>query len=500
MLQSYLDDLRKSALPSMSLVIPLFILIIAAFIYGQYGFHGTLVRDDAIYLYSGQRLADGIPPYVSVFDHKGPLAPLLSGFAVVISRLLGTDDIYTVRAVFFVLSCFTVVAIYLLASTIFSSTKAGILTALVFVGFWGFARHAASGPRAKTPMVLFEVLALLLTARRKWFWAAVSGSLAFLTWQPSAIFPLVTLILAWAQPESRRMRSKAALYAVAGALVPVVIVSLYFLLFGALDEAIDGAILFNIQYLERPTVSPLDRVMRPLNALLYGYPLMSLCIIAGLTVIPLISIMIGLRRTIWGIPTNNLFVPILLSFLAPYAWSLLDFQSYPDFFVLLPYAAIGFGWILHGAIRLMEGSEPTKDALQKSIFIGLCMILFAAAWFSIRFSRENGLDKQRQVAMQIESRYGRDVKLVSIGVPQLLVLLQRTNPNRYVFIDRGIDNHIHANTPGGFAGWLNQLEAYAPLLIAFGNTRGQHRAELVAWLDARYHPEEYEGWTLYVRN
>src|SRR6476646_9791806 len=47
----------------------------------RYGIHGSLGRDEAIYAYSGQQVAHGVAPYVSMFDPKGPLASLLAGFA-----------------------------------------------------------------------------------------------------------------------------------------------------------------------------------------------------------------------------------------------------------------------------------------------------------------------------------------------------------------------------------------------------------------------------------
>ena len=153
-------------------------------------------RDGALYLYSGQRMAEGVPPYVSVFDHKGPLAPMLAGAGVILSKLLNSDEIMTVRVVFFLMGCLAVISAYLLGSTLFRSPRAGIFAALTFLGFFCFARYATAEPEAKTPMVFFEVLALLLTSQKSWFWAGLSGSLAFLVWQHMVVFPLVTLVLA----------------------------------------------------------------------------------------------------------------------------------------------------------------------------------------------------------------------------------------------------------------------------------------------------------------
>ena len=93
------------------LALPLLVLALAVFVYSLYGFDDVMLRDYSIYLYSGQRMAEGIPPYASVFDHKGPLSPMIAGLGVMLSQVLGWDDIHTVRLVFFASGCLTVVAV-----------------------------------------------------------------------------------------------------------------------------------------------------------------------------------------------------------------------------------------------------------------------------------------------------------------------------------------------------------------------------------------------------
>ncbi|MBV9455812.1 MAG: hypothetical protein JOZ19_17115, partial [Rubrobacter sp.] len=141
--------------------LPLFVLVLAALVYGMYGFDGVLLRDYSIYLYSGQRVAEGIPPYVGIFDHKGPLSPMIAGLGVMLSELLNWDDILTVRLVFFATGCLTVMVVYLLGKSVFRSHMTGSFAALTFLGFYAYGYPAASGPEPKTPMVLFQTLSLL---------------------------------------------------------------------------------------------------------------------------------------------------------------------------------------------------------------------------------------------------------------------------------------------------------------------------------------------------
>ena len=66
--------------------------------------------------------------------------------------------------------------VFLLTSEALRSPWPGLIAAASFLTYWGFGLVAASGPEPKTPMVLFQALALWLTARRRWFWAGRSES------------------------------------------------------------------------------------------------------------------------------------------------------------------------------------------------------------------------------------------------------------------------------------------------------------------------------------
>jgi hypothetical protein len=193
------------------------------------------------------------------------------------------------------------------------------------------------------------------------------------------------------------------------------------------------------------------------------------------------------------------FAALLLSFAAFVIWSLWDFQGYPDLYVLLPYAALGFGWLLYLALQNLPEIKESRTILQKVCFLLLCIILLSSAALNYRMRSENGLVEQLQWAQQVEAQYGTDAKLISIGVPQILVLLHRTNPNPYVWINQGVDNKINADTPGGFEGWIEELERYDPDVIVFGRTTGKFIPMLTDWLQSSYRETSVGDWTLFVK-
>ncbi len=476
--------------------LPLIVLVLAVFVYGLYGFEGPLYRDYGIYLYGGQRVAEGVPPYVGIFDHKGPLPAMLAGAGVALSGWFNLDDVYAVRLVFFDVGCLTAAAVYLLGERVFRSRAAGLFGALTFLGFYGFARPVASGPDPKIPMVLFETLSLLLASQKRWLGAGFCGSLAFLVWQPMGILPLVSLALALTQP--RGERRGAALRALAGVAGPLAATGAYFWYHGALEDLLDGLVFFNVLYVHRGGLPPILAPAGPIREMVSWYGTMLVPILLGLAAI---------SSLYFSRPFRHRYVPLLLSLPAFTAWSLLDFQTPEDFYVFLPYAAIGFGALLASVLHQTEAPRPVAALFGVAL---LAMALLNTPAANIQEVPGPSLEAQQRSALEIRKRFGEDARLVSINAPQVLALLERENPDQYLFTTEGIDRQIAAETPGGFEGWIRRLEAYDPDAIAFfaeaqrqrpesGMTK-EHTQQLYNWLNSHYHVEKIGTFWLYVEN
>ena len=167
--------------------------------YALHGTNGSLSRDLSVYVYAGQRLVDdGVPPYVGILNRSGPFAHLLPAVGTAVARAFGGDDLAGARW-FMVLSVLCVCVVYLLGRDLFGSRLVGLTAAAAFLSFPGFIEYASDGPREKTPMVLFMLLALW-AARRRWFWAGLCLSLTTLTLQigffVAAPYVLLALLLA----------------------------------------------------------------------------------------------------------------------------------------------------------------------------------------------------------------------------------------------------------------------------------------------------------------
>jgi hypothetical protein len=477
------------------------LFVFTAFVYSRYGFWGKLHRDDALYIYGGRRLAEGIAPYLGIFDFKGPITPMVTGVGVALSNWLGWDDVYTVRLLFLFISSLAVVAIYQLGKRLFQSERVGVFAALTCLGFFGFAKSAASGPRPKTLVVLFGTLSLLLTGRKMWFWAGLFGALSALTWQPAGIFLLVTLLVAAMQPRKERLR--AISLSLFGIGVPSVALAAYFISQNAFGELLDGILLFHLRYMTRPPSTLISHLTTPLINIFKSYRMMFLPIAIGSgMVFYLYFWRRSLHNSLKDMLAGDEFSPLLISFPLFVMWSALDFQGGWDFFVFLPYVAIGFAWFLDIAVDGVKkylGGEGRGWAL-RFITPAICVALAGSAWLDLHINSEDGYLEQVAAAAEIERRFGKDVKLYSLGIPEVLVVMRRVNPTPYIVVLDGIDRQIHASTPQGFTGWVGELIAYDPDLIAMGPTGGKYIDELAAWVTPRYHREQIGPWLFYVRN
>ncbi len=214
-------------------------LAVAVALFTRFSFDDTMRRDEAIYAYGGQQLAAGVPLYRGIFDPKTPLAQALAGAAAALAPGRGFADVHAIRVAFFVAACLSVVAVYWLGLVLWGSPLAALLGATVFASFRSFALDAVGGPDAKTPGILFAVLALALLVRRRWFWGALAGSLAALVWQPFAVYVLVAVGAAFIGGRWRGVRD-----AVAGAAMPVAVAVAWLWAAGSLPAAVEATVRY----------------------------------------------------------------------------------------------------------------------------------------------------------------------------------------------------------------------------------------------------------------
>ena len=239
----------------------LVVAAVALVTYSLHGFHGALTRDLALYSYAGQQVADGVPPYMGVLNRAGPLAHVIPAIGAWAARLGGFDEVITMRALFMLLATACTTAVCAWGRDLFRSRLVGVASAGVFLGFQGFIEYASNGPREKTPMTLFVVLALWAVTHRRWFTAGVFVSLATLCLQ-IAFFPSIAATVVGALLLARGGRRLRALTRVAlGGAVPVAVLAVWFMIAGSLQQSVEAFVLINARYtVPDPPLEDVDRV------------------------------------------------------------------------------------------------------------------------------------------------------------------------------------------------------------------------------------------------
>ena len=468
-----LRDRDRKPNPGSSWISVSFILLIAiaAIVYGQFGFDMPLRRDEAVLVYSGQRMLSGIPPYESIFQPKTPLAPLLAGFGAWVGSLITVPSLLAIRATFLVTSCFTVAGLYRLMLELFGSQWVGWLAAAIFLGFIGFGTKATAGTRAKTLLVLFQILTLYWIARKAWFKAALSGTLAFLTWQPGITFLLTCFIFAFFSGEDRSQRGRNLLRALLGTLLPLLTISAYLVANTLASSKVSCLPALSLVFLEHPQTSIIDRLINPLDSILRASISSTVPIMLGLLMMFLLAAWrVRMASSIKEFIRTDPFSALIITFPCPVLWSLLDFQAFPDFYVFLVYVCAGLSWMLSNAFHNIEekaGSRTTRFAMVLTI---IALMLTAARTYQYTRSEiEYSLDDQRQWAKEIEMNYltADEDTLVTFGRPEALVLLERVSPTRHIVLNGGEHQLLFENS-SSLAGWLARDVGDLPHAVIVG--------------------------------
>jgi len=468
-------------------------VVVATVLFTRFTIDGSMSRDESIYVYGGQQLSHGVAPYDSIFDPKTPIPTVLAGFGAWFGRLIGYRDVYAIRLVFLACSVLAVLAMYLLVQRMWRSVLGGLTAAVILASYDGFARDALPGPDAKTPGVLFLILCMWLAARRNWLWAGVTGSLAFLVWQPFLIFPAMAVIAAGVGSKEKRLRALGI--AVAGVLIPIVVTFVYFAAAGAFGKFVESTFeypLTGVKRINRSLGKQIKHIVHVVNDD-YAFSGVLFWIGALLLLALLVGIVVRGRTRLRSTLTDPVLVIVGLTGLFEFGYALADFQSYPDVYPLLAYPAIGIGAVV-ALVEQRASFAASREAVIGIVTVALTVLtVLSAYWFTnnthannSRFNRElaSGCALQRVVLP--------GTPLYAIGSPVPLVLTHRRNPDRYIYLDAGVGVWKVKHTSGGLAGWEAQIKRANPSVVVMQGWTEKYHTAMWQWLVS----EGYNRWFL----
>jgi hypothetical protein len=455
------------------------------------GFDGELSRDLGLYMYAGQRVADGVPPYVGVMNRSGPLAHLVPGVGAWLGDRLGVDDLLAVRVLLLVVSMLVVWLTYLLCRDLFGSRAVGASAAVFLATVPAFVLYAVGGPRDKTTMMLFLTATLLASVHRRWAVAGTCLALATLTWQPVFLPGVATVAVAALLSTGRRLRA-VVLVGAAGVLTTLVFV-VGFVLAGALPEALDGFIRIHLRDTYQPGIS--DDPESTWEAFHEAYGFATYLLVAGLAAMLLVALpgllrLARRRTTPEGRARDVALVALAAGEVVGLAWSWRTFNGWADALVLVPYAVVG----LAGVLALAVGRLPRRAGL--AVAVALCLLLLTGGAHYAVFERDRVLLRQRAEVDAVVDALP-DASMLSIEAPQPLVLAHRVNPSEHQMFRLGLESYVDRTWPGGLEGYAEWIAKTRPTIVVVG--RGARYDWLMPTLNADY--VEFgtsTGWYWYV--
>ena len=459
---------------------------VAVLVYTRFSIDMLLNRDEGIYAYGGQQLTHGVAPYASIFDPKTPLATMLSGLGAGIAHLVGGNDLYGIRMVFFACACLSAVAIYLLAARIWHSVLAGVVSAVAFASFQGFARDAISGPDAKTPGVLVTILCMWLLYRRQWFWAGIAASLAFLDWQPFVFFAVAALLAPVLNSDAgRRLRSVA--FAIGGLVLPLVLTVGYFVIAGAFGKFFESTFDYPATGVARGPSMTLWARIRHISSVVYEYydhAVVFATGLAALVVLAAVHLLHGRRD--WRAAVRDPFIcVVVLTAAAEFGYACYDFQSYPDVYPLIAYPALGLGGVAAALLTAFGSVRLRRLAIAAVLAATAAATTVTAVSYTRTRANNHAYLAQRAQACAIDRILVPGTPLYAVGDPTPLVLTHRRNPDRFIYLDAGVAQWKLDHSSRGFADWITQIRnSRTSVIVMMGWGPNPLRYQLAAILRA----------------
>ena len=446
-----------------------------------------LNRDNAIYMYSGLKMLDGLAPFQSIFDVKSPGTSFAVAFFAYIANLFSINYIIGVRLGFMGISLLSVVLTYFLAERIFGSRRDLFVVPLSMLGFHSFVYYSAMGARPKALLVLFLVFFLIKAWDKNWFVAGAFASLCALTWQPAGITALTLLLFALLQPKEQKLKS--VFMTILGGFSVALVFSGYFLYHGAFMDFIDGT--FMVQgFMERRETSSATYNM--IKWVRLDFMFMSGFIILGLPLLVFFLIKELKKQPLKKIFSHPFFLYLLFLGLI-LLWSISDFQGSPDFFIFLPFASLGIYLIFNSLYCTFSNRGKAEDSPENNfvLFAILVFVLIIPPLNHYVSRNDGGLKAQKklyktsiQKVLKKKNMGGKNIAVIE--VPEILALLEFDSITPYVVNGSGIDNYVAHKFNEGFSGWLNDLSNKEPDLVIVRDIQTRNYSD--------NHSQLFENW------
>ncbi len=197
--------------------------------------------DEGIYQVIGTSLNNGKLLYAEIFDNKPPLLYWLYSFF--------NSDQFTIRLVSLIFGILSVGAFFLLSKKLFTSNKIRFITTAIFAFLFGLPTLEGNIANAENFMLLpILISAFFVVNQKKYFLAGLLLGTAFL-FKIVAIFDLSAFFIFYLIINFDSLKKTIKIPSIIlGFSLPVIAVSLFFLLNNTFIDFIKASFLANISY------------------------------------------------------------------------------------------------------------------------------------------------------------------------------------------------------------------------------------------------------------
>jgi hypothetical protein len=453
-------------------------------------FGRAITLDNQLYFYIAERVAAGVPPHVSLIDHKHALSAMLSGWAMLLGRCVGADDVVSVRLLSMVLAATLPATLWVLAMRLTRQPLVAHITAFVALSFDDFFVQAASGVRPQLFMAVFMVYSFAALGARRYTLAGASAVASFLCWQPALlVFAASSTAIAL-----ERSSKRALMRYVAGGIVVLLLYEGYFWWHGALREQLFQAYVMPSElgaYKHKPLWDGIVFVLRD-GRWGAGWWVVIPAVYLVTVALSVLEPLYRWRPFFARLRTNALPGALTATSALALVFTLIDHQAYPDRYFLQPFIALANGLVWGGVISWM--CEQTGPDRRVSMAVGLAVFVLGAvlvatdARTSYPGDRRITLAQQRELANRVAALRRQYGPVWAVGCAHLLALRRTGN---YDFAGLVIDPKVRHYLQS-----MADEEGYRPgngtMPVVILTSRGGEAAAF-PWLRREYWPVPHKA-------
>lgn len=402
-----------------------------------------IATDVRYYLYFAWRVAEGGVPHLDFFGNKTQLAAMLGGLFYRMGDAVGADPLLAIRAGYLAIATAGGLLAYSIQRRICGDRAlAGLVGAVTYCAFPLLAILPTIGNVPKLLMAVLASVMGLCVYRRRWFWAGLFGSVAFMDWQVGGIAGAAALVGALLYGPARWRAAATVSLGGAAGLAPF---AAYYALNGAITPWVDQTVVSSFfrgsLTLQHQTLAERWKLITNLvDRAGPVYPAVFYLAAAGVLVA---AVWLWRKR---GSDASRLLAALCVYHVGVVAFSLVDFQRFGDLFILLHSVAFFLALAWNGAWELFlrlagsrVGDAARLRAVSGAVFLVAAIALARPGPLAPRepfpfqgMGHKATLSEQREVAEQIRETLG-DAKMVFLEYAEFALLMRHENPLPYIY-------------------------------------------------------------------